>query len=282
MNKITSIIFSEDRPAQLSLLLDSIIKNAENVFDINVLIFNPQEEFKESYQKLISKNKYSNVKFDFFENNLKEKVLDIIQNGNDYFNFFLDDNILYKTINLEDIISQIELHEDVLCFSLRLGKNVKKCYTLGGVDNVIQDIEDDGKFMKWDWSKYYLDFGFPFSIEGHVFRKKDIFKLTRKSLFNFPEELEISLFDFTESFPRKKIVSYVHSHLLGVPVARLQESLESEALVALKEAEYKVIRKEINNQFINDNFIKLEDIDFSDIFGCHQKIDLGVEFKKTK
>jgi len=280
MSKINSIIFSNDRPAQLNLLLESVLKNAVDIFDINVIINQSNDEFKKSYDNIISKEKFSRVNFTYKNDDLKTQVLNIISEGKDYFSFFLDDNIIYRQINFEDIINQIDSDDDVACFSLRLGKNVKKCYTLGGVENLMHDIQEVGGFLKWDWTLHYLDFGYPLSTEGHVFRKKDILKLVKKSKFSNNEELEMSLFDFSEIFPRKKMVSYSESSLVGVPIARVQESLDNEMVMALKESKARVVRLEMNNKFLSGNFINLENIDFSDINGCHQEIDLGVDLKK--
>ena len=81
---------------------------------------------------------------------------------------------LYTTkIELSDVVDAISLDEDVVCFSLRLGMNTTVCYTLSA-ENVLKDIEAINGLMKWDWKLRYLDFGYPFSTSGHIFRSKDI------------------------------------------------------------------------------------------------------------
>ena len=129
--------------------------------------------------------------------------------------------------------------------------------------------------MKWDWTLHYLDFGYPFSTEGHIFRKKDIYKLTKKSNFANAEELEASLFEYTETFPRNKMVSYKESVLVGAPAGRIQQSIEDEKELMYKNSEARVRRKKMNEMFLDDSFINLESIDFSNIEGCHQKLDFG-------
>ena len=37
----------------------------------------------------------------------------------------------------------------------------------------------------------------------------------------------------------------------------------------------------MNEKFLSDTFINLESIDFSNINGCHQELDLGVELKES-
>lgn len=280
MNKISAIVFSKDRAAQLKLFLDSIQKNAVDVFDLNVFIEYTEEQYKKGYELVTSDYKYGDVNF-IYPEVFKEKVLEVIKDSGEYFTFFLDDDIIYNKIELADIVNTIDSDDDLVCFSLRLGENTTKCYTLGA-DNVMHDILKNGNIMKWDWSLHYLDFGYPFAMDGHIFRKSDILKLVKKSTFSCVEELEMALFDFAEMFPRNKMASYTQSALVGVPVGRVQESLDSEMAITLKESRARLMRKEMNTIFLEGSFISLEEIDFSEVNGCHQDLDLGVELKKQE
>lgn len=281
--KINAIVFTRDNPAQLSLLLESIEKYAKDVFYVNIIVQCSGEDFHLGYKKLESKGGWDEIHYVQPEDNLredsfKELVLGVLKNGSknnlEYSCFFLDDDIIYNKVELDDITSQIKSDEDVVCFSLRLGDNTTKCYTLGA-ENVLHDIRYDGNFMKWDWSLHYLDFGYPFAMDGHVFRTRDIYKLVRKSRFTGVEELEMALFDFTETFPRNMMASYKTSALVGAPVGRVQQSIDNEITMRLKEAEARVRRENMNTVFLSGEFIKLENIDFSNIEGCHQKLDFG-------
>lgn len=283
MNKINSIVFSRDRAAQLKLFLDSINKNASEVFEINVVISYTDDDYKRAYELIVTDYAYVGVNFVYSEDGFKNQVLELIKDGGDYTCFFLDDDVIYKEVAFADITKSIEADDDVVCFSLRLGENTTKCYTLGA-DNVMHDIVCDGDIMKWDWTLHYLDFGYPFSMNGHVFRRSDIYKLVKKSTFNNVEELEMALYDYTEMFPRNMMASYKESRLVNIPCGRVQVSLDDEMTMALKESESRIRRKSMNNLFLNGRFINLESIDFSNIEGCHQKINLGdfeVELEST-
>ena len=274
MEKISSILFTKDNAAQLKVFLDSVEKNAKNIFDLNIIISYTNDEYKKGYEKIICDNKYNGIKFIYSKSDYKKDVIEIIKNSNDYFTFFLDDDVIYDKINIIDIINSIQEDDDVVCFSLRLGKNTTKCYTLG-VDNVIHDVKEHGGFIKWDWKLHYLDFGYPFSVNGHVFRKKDIYKIIKKINFNSVEELEVGLFDFSEMFPRNIMISYKKSKLVNIPISRVQQSIEDEMVLTIKENQCKAIRKKINEIFLLGEFINLENINFSNIEGCHQDLNLG-------
>jgi len=162
--KINAIVFSNDNAAQLNIFLESVNKNAPGVFDLNIIIKGTEEYFDEAYGRVVDDKRFSHVNFERETDDFREQVVENLNSKHDYACFFLDDNIIYKVIKLEDITSQIEADDDVVCFSLRLGENTTKCYTLGA-ENVLNDIEDCGDFMKWDWTLHYLDFGYPFSYK---------------------------------------------------------------------------------------------------------------------
>lgn len=274
--KINAIVFSADRAAQLKIFLDSVYKNAPGVFDLSVIYSHTSSTHQSGYSKILEDYKYSDVNFLSQEIDFKEQVLNIIKESDELFSFFLDDDIIYNEVKLEDITTQIQSDDDVVCFSLRLGENTKKCYTLG-VDNVMHDIKFEKSFMKWNWTLHYLDFGYPFAMDGHVFRTADIQKLVKKCKFNGVEELEMALFDFAEMFPRNLMVSYKQSSLVNVPLGRVQQSIDDDMKMALKNTQVIKLRNIMNEKFINNDFINLESIDFSNIEGCHQELNLGIK-----
>jgi len=272
--KINAIVFSRDKAAQLKLFLESVQKHAPGVFDLNVIVKHTNEDFDRGYGMVVNNPAFQEFKFISEEEEFKDQALELMKTEHDYTCFFLDDDLLYNDISLDDITGQLEADDDVVCFSLRLGENVTKCYTLGS-DNVMHDIEFDGDIMKWDWSLHYLDFGYPFSTSGHIFRRKDIYKLVRKSKFRNIEELEAELFDFTETFPRNLMTSYKESGLVNVPIGRVQMSVEHEMTMTLKDVQARKARQLMNEQLIRGEAPLLKDIEFLNIEGCHQELDLG-------
>lgn len=283
MSRINAIVFSQDKAVQLKLFLDSVIKNAPDVFDLNVIVNYTEDGYNQAYDMVISDPSYSHVNFLVQEEDFKSQVLKLLKVEYKHSCFFLDDDIIYSKVELDDIVNSIESDEDVVCFSLRLGMNTTQCYTLSA-ENVLQDIKPVDGLMKWNWKLRYLDFGYPFSTSGHVFRSKDIYKLIRKSKFVNVEEMEMSLFDFTDTFPRNLMVSYDESKLVNVPAGRVQQSIEDEMSLAMKNSEARVRRKMMNESFLKGTSIDLESLDFSEIKGCHQKLDfhaINVEVEST-
>jgi hypothetical protein len=273
---IHGIIFSKDRACQLKLTLESIKKNAHNLITegiLDVIYLASDEEFQKGYDKLIEEFDVKSVNFIKQTNNFKEDVLLLLKKDSDYTVFFTDDDIIFNPISTADIISNLKLDEDIFCFSLRLGQNIKWCYTME-CDNNLINFEDCGNFIKWDWTLHYLDFGYPLSVDGHVFRTNDIFKLIRKTNFTNPNTLEAGLQMF-DNFPRNKMVSYKTSALVNSPTNMVQKSFQN-----VNGTKYGITAKDLNDKFLSGETIDFSSLDFSDIKGCHQELELKFEINE--
>lgn len=179
---INAVVFSGGME---KLLIKSLELNAPGVFDIK----------------------------NFSGKNFKSDLIDLLADTDlEYTVFFRDRDLLYRSISEKDIANNMT-DEDVFCFSLRLGKNVTHCESLNVV-NVLHNQQEEGSTMKWEWPKHYLDFGYPLSLNGHVFRTSEIKKLIKNTVFNDAESLEAGLQMF-ESPPWEKMASYTESALVS-------------------------------------------------------------------
>jgi hypothetical protein len=183
---INAIVFSKDRAMQLNLLLESIELNSKDLFRISVLYKSSNEKYENGY--LIIKNKYPNIKF-IKEEDFKKQTLNLLNTELLYSCFFTDDDIIYKEIKSDLIFKTIIDDLDIFCFSLRLGKNTTNCYTMRA-NNVIILLSEENGIIKWDWTKHYMDFGYPLSVDGHIFRTKEILKLSNIINFQNPNTYE--------------------------------------------------------------------------------------------
>lgn len=257
---INAIIFSKDRASQLLLLLESIDKHAKGLFNINVLYKSSNDKFEEGYS--IVKTAYPNINWLCETSDFKSNVLSLF-NDSKYTCFFTDDDVFYQDVS-EEMLSKID--EDVFCFSMRLGKNTKKCYTMNATNVLITDKEEDG-YIYWNWSKHYLDLGYPLSVDGHIFRTNEIKKMINKTSFHNPNTLEghLQMFD---SLPREKMCAYETSRIVGVPNNRVNDTHPN-----LHSQEHGMSVDVLNNKLIAGNKIDISKLDFSNIIGCHQEIE---------
>ena len=265
MEKINSIIFSKDRAMQLHLLLESLEKNSKDIFEISVLYKSTSEEFENGYLKVKEKFPYVNFVPES-EKEFKKQTLELLNRGLKYSCFFTDDDIIYNSINQEQIITTLENDQDVFCFSLRLGKNTTNCYTMRA-NNVIVLLSEENDIVKWDWTKHYMDFGYPLSVDGHIFRTKDILKLSNLVSYQNPNTFEASLQIF-DNYPKSKMAAFSESKLVNSPVNIVQNVFENR-----KAEEYNYSTKELNDMFLSNKKIDYNQINFNNIIGCHQELE---------
>jgi len=259
---INSVIFSFDRAAQLHLLLESIEKNAKDIFNINVLYKHSDEDFKKAYELL--KGRFQNINW-VEEVDFKEQTLKLTDSTLEHTCFFTDDDIIYNKVCESDIIQCLQ-NENVFCFSLRLGFNVNYCYTLNCENILIPDKEDE-KFVWWNWTKSYADFGYPLSVDGHVFRTKEIKKLIKATRFNNPNTLEANLQVF-DSYPKEIMVAYKTSALVNTPNNIVNQTYDNR-----KGEHFNFPTKVLNDKYLSNHIINYDLMNFSNIKGCHQELE---------
>src|ERR1035437_2667606 len=113
---INSIIFSKHRACQLDLLLESIFKNADNVFNLNVIYTYSNDNFKLGYEKLISRYSEKGINFYLQTANFKQDVIKLLDNEYEFSCFFTDDDIIYNKIESEKDILDLFSDDDLFCF----------------------------------------------------------------------------------------------------------------------------------------------------------------------
>jgi len=209
---INTIVFSICNPKSLEILLESLKINGSNIFN-NITVF---------YSSLSNLNEYDELKTHYKHNvkwiqikDFKTQVLESLNNDYKYTCFFTDKNILYRKIEVSNNIFKLfEDNENLFCFSLRLGKNITECTAMNTKNILKNEIYINETFMLWNWSKHYLDFGFPLSLNGHIFRTNEILKLTKNTKFNDVDSLEEFWQNF-DNFPKEMMGSYIQSCLIS-------------------------------------------------------------------
>ncbi|GIV44029.1 MAG: hypothetical protein KatS3mg035_1152 [Bacteroidia bacterium] len=262
---INAIIFSKDRAAQLRLLIYSIQKNTPYAFKLNVIYKYSDESFKAGYEKV--KQEFQGV-CNFVEqtSDFKQDVLNLLKSDFEFSCFFTDDDIIYRQFDVNKVLDTLKNDDEVFCFSLRLGVNTTFCYAMNS-PNVLKNYDDLGDIIKWQWNVHYLDFGYPLSVDGHVFRTKEITKLTKSVSFSNPNTYEAALQVF-ENFPREKMASFKHNVLVNTPNNIVNTVFKNRAGLT-----HAANVKDLNDDYLSGKVIHLESMDFSNVIGCHQEIE---------
>lgn len=199
-----ALIFSKNRPMQLELTLHS-----HEVFwgeKITVLYKATEAQYQKGYDELSTA--YPQVNF-VQEDNFKAQVVEYVKR-NKYVVFFCDDDVMIRSPRLDG--KEWELFELIsngfACLSLRLDPKYDKHFETGKMipcPRFFRVIHDGIKYCTecyiWNWQKAEGDWGFPMSVLGHIFRRKDLLPLVRTLIYNSPNQLESALADNPLSQP---------------------------------------------------------------------------------
>lgn len=223
-NKITVIIFSKNRPMQLYALLESIKKYTNfPVANINVLykadseFVVPMEQVKQENNEVVFHPEYS----------FKEQLTELVKNSNEYLVFFTDDDVFKDDADISQAISILEFNPSIFCFSLRLGKHLTYCYSTQ-LPQTVPDGATQEPFFVWKWKGSDWDWNYPFSVNGHIFRKKEfLMAFDNVSSWNSPNTLEGLLSHLHPHIPHPKMACFVTSKVFNIPHNRVQNEVQN-------------------------------------------------------
>lgn len=284
---ISLIIFSKDRALQLELLLTSIKKNLKYVSDVRVIYTTSNERFQESYDSL----KFKHRGWVTFTRQSQDKHLfNYIHEAcclanHKYVCFLTDDNIVFQDVPKNDLQDVLNLFDDKMfsCFSLRMGLNICK-RQIG--NTIYHSFPYDTKFMNPNndsiiiWNRTTIPYGdywsYFLSVDGHIFRKEDMFNMTRllsewqifEKFRNTPNEFESKLQRFNYEYG-PFMGAFTHSKVVNSPNNRVQNDAENR-----NGDQYKYEPSYCNELFLEGFRINLEEINFDNIMCPHTELKL--------
>lgn len=267
------IIFSKDRACQCDLTLTSLFNNFcyESEFP-QVLYTFSDDRFERGYKKLIDKwaNKVEFIK----QNDFKNDLIMLCDNIQSYTTFFTDDNIFYRAIGLFDRYTIDHYFEDpsFCCFSLRLGDNILIQDYHRNIPITKPTIRSTGNTRLWYWrdASSQSNYGYPLSVDGHIFRTKDIQSLVDKFDYDNPNSFEGRIQQFLPQLP-SMMASFDKSCVVNTPINRVQETCTN-----LAGTQYGLSAKDLNDWWLDGFTIPLSHINFNNIYGCHQEMPISV------
>jgi len=237
MDLLNVIIFSKDRAAQLDALLRSIREQVEGWEKRSlwtVVFTTSAPEFARGYE--IVRAEHRSVALEFIDERsrsggFKSIVVETMQrqhhaNGAPWCMFLVDDMIFKTLWSLDGGKPMRRLKADprVLCLSLRMCRRYDYCYPeRRSVKPPFMAL-----FGRWNWCKERGDWGYPMSVDGHIFRYDDIFPLVQRIEFKRPNTFEIELSRNCIK-TRPLMTCYAESVVVNVPVNRVQNEYKNRA-----------------------------------------------------
>ena len=255
------IIFSFNRALQLNTLLCSMAHRIEpKDYTIDILYNVSSDVFAQGYDKLIEDNKSNgHIRFvkektvpklfalpDIFhasskserkyflkslvkkrnKTNFRGILLDLLKGSNSSNVMFLTDDACFinQTVISNDILEWINAEPNHRQFSLRTGK---------GMNDEPQGIKSVGNYLEWDYYRYpfFTLWGYPFSVDAHIYNKKAVIDLLGSCYFDNPNTLE----GYASLGAQKKNLfgtgrAFTETRLLSFPINMVQSVASNESL----------------------------------------------------
>lgn len=266
---LTAIVVSKDRAAQLDLLLRSVTCHADNLVDsISVVWDASDEDFERAY--LACESEHPSVDF-FPENTFFDEISYLVEQADDHVMFLTDDSYFYRDLPELDPLAVLQAESDVLCFSLRLGRNTWICYPLKGRDQRVPHFINMDDHLIWGWAESDGDFGYPGSLDGHIFRKADMLRLIREDdhWWN-PNTLEDTLTRGVYKIPKSSMASFPRSVLVGIPANRTSRSHPGNRYGDF----HPIDQTWLNDEYLAGRHIQFPNIHIDAVNAAHQELDL--------
>lgn len=267
-----AVILSKDRAAQLHLCLESL-SNGLHIFDtISVLYHASNDSFEAGYEQ-VRKQYFQNVRL-IEQEVYYDNIIELINGGHSLTAFFTDDDILFRPIpvsrnNIEDLFDD---NEPLGTLSLRLGLNtvIQDPYIGSEAVPPSSGFHHFGKFIAWRWEDCpsYGNFGYPLSVDGHIFRTNELKKILLECKFNDPNQQEVAMQHNMKMLP-PIMTSFEHNVLVNTPLNRVQGTCLNRA-----GEKHGQSAEDMNTRYLNGEKLDFGSIDFSNIRGCHQELEI--------
>ena len=281
---INSLIPSKDRACQLRLLLESITQNANDIFTkIHIIYTASNDEYQAGYLKLQEEEILDNIEWQREKDFTKDFVGSIIDYSSDYICGIVDDCIFYKKLPSGVELIEKQFEDDVFCFSFRMGLNTTtQNYLQPGRKYYLkrENATVDHHFVKWNWRDWdsILNYGYPISLDGHIYRGSELAELTTKYKFDYLRQWEGVLAgrvrkDETNNLG-DNMVAYRQNVLFSIPCNCVQDPpLISGQINPHTESD-------LNKRYLDGEVIDLNALEpmFQNVSWCHNEIPLSFKF----
>lgn len=185
------LIFSKDRATQLDCMLSTLHKFCLDIekAEIKVLYTCSHIDHEVQYARLL--DFYPNVEF-CKETHFRNNTMYILS-GYQYCMLSVDDCVFTHPFYYSDAITALGEKDELIGFSLRLGKNIKTSYMKDGASQSIPPYISEKGILQFNWINRELDFGYPLELSSSIYRTDDIINIIARVPFNNPNSMEAIL-----------------------------------------------------------------------------------------
>ncbi len=221
------IVFSKDRALQLHALLASYYEKVTAPIPLHILYDTSSPAHQAAYEEVFSLFAGRQASFtkqksneSFADDLIKllgaieaEKVL-----------FLVDDNLFIEEVDMRDFT---KYDTDKFVPSLRMGLNLDRCYVLQQKQPLPAlwrpEAPEEKDKLCWHWHQGVLEWGYPLSVDGHLFSTQEMTAMAKLISFRAPNTFEDNLQKFYRLFSPRLGVSYRKSRIVNIPCNKVQK-----------------------------------------------------------
>ena len=255
---VNCVVFSKDRAMQLDACLRSIEKFSGYEGTVVVIYKATTPAFAEGYRLLSPGSRVRLV----LESDFRRDVIEAIDPEIPYTVFQVDDDVFFRAPLTAPVVPP-----GAAAFSLRLGTNTDYCYS-AGASQAFPATASRGSLLAWNWMGAEGDFAYPMSLDGHFFRTSLILRMLSRLPFTNPNRLEEALTLERFGVP-PLMLSFSESCVVSIPVNIVTSTHENRA-----GSDPALSPDALNARFLAGERIDLDAMDFSQIRGAHQEVQL--------
>ncbi len=195
---------------QLDAFLRSYAKNVVPLVPLHVITQASTDRHAEAYAEAFRRHSWA-VELEQGDS-FKDDLLALIPSSESVI-FFVDDQIFIRPWIVDERPG----------LSLRLGLNLTRDYAYGDAPQAVPlyEVLDDER-ITWRWADGQISWGYPLSVDGHVFDAAEVRKMIEAIEFHSPNTLESGLQGFLPRFLERRGVCYLASKVVNVPWNRVQ------------------------------------------------------------
>jgi hypothetical protein len=261
------IVFSKDRALQLHALISSYLEKVASPVPIHILYHTSTPSHQKAYEEVVEIFPNNNISFtkQDSDNSFRNNLISLLKSVHSEKIFFLVDDVLF--IEDFDIKDFVKFDTDKFVPTLRMGLNLKKCYTVQKdqpLPELISDIVKDKDKITWQWDQGVYDWSYPLSLDGHFFSTQEIATMIELTKFSAPNTLEDQLQKFRRFFMFRKGIAYKKARIVNIPCNKVQ-------------IENKNLCGDLHQDFLLEQWQQGYQMDFRGLYGfinesAHQEI----------
>ena len=250
---LNCILFSRNRACQLDAFLRSLKlhwKDWKEYTKISVIWTYEGDQFFTAYEKLFKDHLDINF-VNQTNKDFKQVMIEQTYPNVPYTVQFVDDIVFTSLFSLKcPEFEAFKNEPETLCLSLRIHPGISYCYMRNQVIPAPEWVSEG----KWAWFNLPGEWGYPFSLDGHIFRTEDVLPCIKDQPYAHPNALEDKMTYFMPKRPYMRC--FQQAKIINVPANRVGQNIYNR-------------HGSIPSDFLNEQFLKGLRIDLKPFIGLN-------------